>query len=103
MDWGGLFLKLQGVYNKKFSIKIELNEEIKMKNNRIFSGEYSRKMWNAINNARTKRELRGAFYFVCCRLQELESLLCQDEEFERKIIKQHNRLKLDKNKRFVLL
>jgi hypothetical protein len=41
---------------------------------RIFSGDYSRDMWDAINKAKTKRELRGALYFVCCRLQELEDL-----------------------------
>lgn len=42
---------------------------------RIFSGDYSKDMWDAINNARTKADLRHALYFVCCRLQELESKL----------------------------
>lgn len=42
---------------------------------KIFSGEYSRDMWEAINSAKTKDDLRTALYFVCCRLQELESRL----------------------------
>ena len=42
---------------------------------KIFSGDYSRDMWEAINSAKTKGELRRALYFVCCRLQELESRL----------------------------
>jgi hypothetical protein len=41
----------------------------------IFYGEPSRRMWDDINDARTKRELRLALYSVCCRLQELESRL----------------------------
>jgi guanylate kinase len=41
----------------------------------IFSGEYSRDMWEAINSAKTKYDLQVAMYFVCCRLQELESRL----------------------------
>ena len=40
---------------------------------RIFSGDYSRDMWDEINSARTVRDLRHALYFVCCRLQEFES------------------------------
>jgi len=39
----------------------------------IFSGDYSRDMWKAINNAKTRGDLRRALYFVCCRLQELET------------------------------
>lgn len=39
---------------------------------KIMSGDYSRDMWWAINHAKTKKELREALYFVCCRLQELE-------------------------------
>jgi hypothetical protein len=42
---------------------------------KIFSGDYSRDMWDSINSAKTMAELRGALYFVCCRLQELESRL----------------------------
>ena len=42
---------------------------------RIMSGDYSRDMWEAINSAKTKGDLRQALYFVCCRLQELESRL----------------------------
>lgn len=40
---------------------------------RIFGGKYSEDMWDAINNAKTKDDLRAALYFVCCRLQELEA------------------------------
>ena len=40
---------------------------------KIFSREFSADMWDAINNAKTKDELRLALYFVCCRIQELES------------------------------
>jgi hypothetical protein len=42
---------------------------------RIFEGEYSSSMWNAINSARTIHDLREALYLVCCRLQELEARL----------------------------
>lgn len=42
---------------------------------KIFSGEYSRDMWEAINSAKSKDDLQAALYFVCCRLQELESRL----------------------------
>lgn len=44
-------------------------------NDKIFSGDYSRDMWDAINNAESVEELRHALYFVCCRLQELEKKL----------------------------
>jgi len=40
---------------------------------KIMSGEYSKDMWRDINEAKTIAELREALYFVCCRLQELES------------------------------
>lgn len=40
---------------------------------KIFSGEYSRDMWEAINNAKTKQDFHDALYLVCCRIQELES------------------------------
>lgn len=46
-----------------------------MSKKRIFSGDYSRDMWAAINDAKRKRDLRGALYFVCCRLQEFESMV----------------------------
>lgn len=39
----------------------------------IFSGEYSRTMWNEINQAKTIEDLKDALYTVCCRLQELET------------------------------
>ena len=41
----------------------------------IFSGDYSRDMWDEINNAKSVAQLRSALYLVCCRLQELESRL----------------------------
>jgi len=44
-----------------------------MKNNKIFSGKYSKDMWKAINEASSIEELQDAIYFVCCRIQELES------------------------------
>ena len=40
---------------------------------KIMSGEYSEDMWKEINEAKTITQLREALYFVCCRLQELES------------------------------
>lgn len=42
---------------------------------RIFSGDYSKDMWDEINKAKTVTDLRRALYFVCCRLQELEAKL----------------------------
>ena len=44
---------------------------------KIFSGEYSRDMWNKINNAKSIEDLSEALYLVCCRLQELESKLAE--------------------------
>ena len=41
----------------------------------IFSGPNSVEMWNEINNAKTCTDLRVALYTVCCRIQELESLV----------------------------
>lgn len=46
-----------------------------MSKKRIFSGNYSRDMWDAVNRAKTKQNLQEALYFVCCRLQEFESAL----------------------------
>jgi hypothetical protein len=40
---------------------------------KIFSGNHSVDMWDEINNADTIEDLRQALYFVCCRIQELES------------------------------
>jgi len=39
----------------------------------IFSGRYSKDVWETINSAKTKSDLRDALYLVCCRIQELES------------------------------
>ena len=44
---------------------------------KVFSGEYSRDMWDKINNAANIEELKDALYLVCCRLQELEAKLNQ--------------------------
>lgn len=55
-----------------------MNKVSKLELKCIFSGDYSRDMWWAINHARTKQDLREALYFVCCRLQELESKLERD-------------------------
>ena len=46
-----------------------------MRPKRIFSGDYSKDMWKAINKAKTKKDLREAIFRVCCRIQELEALL----------------------------
>ena len=45
---------------------------MKNKHERIMSGDYSRDMWDLINDAKTVSDLSGALYLVCCRLQELE-------------------------------
>lgn len=47
--------------------------------NHIFSGEYSKKMWKKINEAKTISDLKDALYLVCCRLQELEATLDKKE------------------------
>lgn len=44
-----------------------------MAKSRIFSGDYSRDMWDAINNAKSKDDIKGALYLIGCRLQEFES------------------------------
>ena len=46
-----------------------------MKKHLIFSGEFSRDMWEVINSAETESDLKLALYFVCCRIQKLESRL----------------------------
>jgi hypothetical protein len=46
---------------------------------RIFSGDYSKSMWERINSAETVDGLREALYLVCCRLQELEAQLDERE------------------------
>ena len=56
-------------------------------NDKIFSGSDSTYMWNDIDNARSKRELRQALYLVCCRLQDLETKydnLLQEKKNENK-------------------
>ena len=56
----------------------EVKTRIKEKD-RVFSGDYSSDMWNAINKANTRDDLRSALYFVCCRIQELESKLTKSK------------------------
>ena len=41
----------------------------------IFSGDYSRYMWSKIDHAKTVAELKDALYCVCCRIQELETVI----------------------------
>jgi len=50
----------------------------------IFSGEYSKPMWDDINNAKTIKDLRLALYFVCCRLQELECKLEREKTMKER-------------------
>lgn len=45
------------------------------KQQEIFGGDESREMWGEINSARSVADLRRALYGVCCKLQELESLV----------------------------
>lgn len=53
----------------------------------IFSGDYSVKMWAAINEATTITHLRRALYFVCCRLQELEARVSYSHNKRKKAIR----------------
>lgn len=48
-------------------------------NKPIFSGDYSQEMWTEIKSADTVSELRRAVYTICCRLQEFEARLTQQE------------------------
>jgi hypothetical protein len=48
---------------------------MKRKTNLIFGGDYSRDMWDEINNAKTVADLREALYTVCVRLQEFEAIV----------------------------
>ncbi len=48
-------------------------------NKPIFSGDYSREMWAEIGSANTVGELSRALHSVCCRMQELEARLTQEE------------------------
>lgn len=43
----------------------------------LFSGQDRLGMWNAVNDARTVKDVRRALYKVCCRLQQLEEALSQ--------------------------
>ena len=38
----------------------------------LFSGDGSRDMWKTIADAKTKKQLRNALYYVCCKVQVLE-------------------------------
>lgn len=46
---------------------------------RIFSGVKSFAMWDEINKAKTVEQLKWALYTVCCRLQELETIVRRTE------------------------
>lgn len=61
----------------------------------IFSGEYSRKMWDEINNAETTEDLKDALYTVCCRLQELETALTP-KPLNKKVEHEQAKCKFDK-------
>jgi hypothetical protein len=47
---------------------------------KIFSGENSKDMWNAIKAAKTVKQLRDVLYLVCCQLQELESRMPESKD-----------------------
>lgn len=51
---------------------------------KIFSGHDSRDMWDEINNAETVDDLKDALYFVCCKIQNLESKLAPIFKFYNK-------------------
>lgn len=53
----------------------------------IFYGDYSRDMWDAINDAKTKDDLRSALYFVCCRIQELEGRMRRAPQRQRRTVR----------------
>ncbi len=55
--------------------------------NKIFSGDNSRKMWSDINDAESVDDLKYALYFICCKLQNLESKLTPVFEFYNKMRK----------------
>jgi len=46
---------------------------------KIFSGDYSRDMWDKINNSESVEDLKFALYLVCCRIQELESKIDREK------------------------
>lgn len=73
------------VYCASIYLAAERNgeKEKKMKEHPIFSGDYSKDMWKAINSAKTKTDLRWALYLVCCRLQELETLIEANTKFRK--------------------
>jgi hypothetical protein len=64
---------------------------------RIFGGDYSRAMWKAINEAKTKKDLQSALYLVCCRLQEFEDRLitAREQSPQEEMAKRMNQRELD--------
>lgn len=70
---------------------------------RIFSGEYSRKMWDEINEATDVESLKDALYLVGCRLQEFESkvfpaadnISSEISSIQNSILKLRERIKVD--------
>jgi hypothetical protein len=61
--------------SKKKAPRKQLNPGQQCAQTEIFSGDGSVDMWNEINKAKTCTDLRLALYTVCCRIQELESLV----------------------------
>jgi hypothetical protein len=53
---------------------------MKIKTLPIFSGENSIDLWDAINNAKSKKDLRDALYFLACRIQALEARVRREVE-----------------------
>ena len=61
--------------SKKKAPQKHLNPGEQRAQTEIFSGDGSVDLWNEINKAKTCTDLRLALYTVCCRIQELESLV----------------------------
>jgi hypothetical protein len=52
---------------------------MKGRRKRIFSGDESIPLWENINNAKTITELRHALYHLCCKCQELETIVRESQ------------------------
>lgn len=85
--WQNLTLEerktLSAYYWQEFRKDLDVEPSAQLPKDKIFSGEHSRLMWNEINGAQTVDSLRGALYTVCCRLQEMESLLRKRPEQDK--------------------
>lgn len=62
----------------------EITKDIGGTARKIFSGDYSRDMWDEIKHAKSKQDLRWALYLVCCRIQELEGKVDKIAEKQRR-------------------